>query len=178
TRRVAEERAEAAALVVEVERERPVGVEEVRLDEAEQEQLAQARDLRLHGERLAAAKQVVLRDLRLGDEVLDAREAGADLERAGRALGDLDVDLDELVGRAALGRHDDVLEEAERHDAALGDLEVRVVEQLALGDLHLAADHLVAGLGVAADVDALEVRALAARHLERQRDLALVEVDL
>ena len=71
--------------------------------------------------------------------------------------------------RAALGRDVDVLEEAERHDAALRDLEVRLVEQLALGDPHLAADHLVARLRVAADVDALEVGALAARDLEGQR---------
>src|SRR5262249_54884372 len=67
--RVAGEAAEAARLVVEVERERPLRVEQVRLDEAEQEQLAQARDLRLQREGLAAAEQVVLRDLRLRDEV-------------------------------------------------------------------------------------------------------------
>src|SRR6185312_16706241 len=104
TRRVAVVREEALAAVVDVEREVPVGVEEVRLDESREEQLAQARQLGLQRQRLTAAEQVVLRDLRLRDEVLDAGEPGADLERAGRPLGDLDVDLDELVGRTALGR--------------------------------------------------------------------------
>ena len=33
------------------------------------------------------------------DEVLDGREAGADLERAGGPLGDLEVDVD-AIGRA------------------------------------------------------------------------------
>jgi len=114
----------------------------------------------------------------LRDEVLDGGEARADLERTGRTLADLDVHLDELVGAATLGRDHDVLEEAERGDAALGDLEVRVVEHLAFRDLHLAADHLVASLGVTANVDALEVRALSTRDLEGQVDAAVREIDL
>ena len=86
--RVARERAEAAALVVEVERERPLGVEEVRLDEPEQEQLRRLDICACSASVSAAAEQVVLRDLRLRDEVLDRRETRADLERAGRALGE------------------------------------------------------------------------------------------
>ena len=69
-------------------------VEEVRLEEADVDELPEAGDLRLQGERLAVAEEVRLLDLRGGDEVLDAREAGADLERAGRPLGDLEVDVD------------------------------------------------------------------------------------
>ena len=165
TRCVAVERAEAAALVVEVERERPLRVEEVRLEEAQRGTAGGASEI------CACSASVWPRPNRLfcgicacAMKFSTRREAGADLERAGRALGDLDVDVDELVGAAALGRDVDVLEEAERHDAALADLEVRLVEELALGDLHLAADDLVARLRVAADVDALEVGALAARR--------------
>ena len=121
---------------------------------------------------LAVAEQVRLLDLRRGDEVLDAREAGADLERAGRALADLDVDVHLVGRRALLGRDVDALEVAERRDAAPRLLELRLAEELAFGDLHLATDHLVARLRVAADLDALEMHERAA--LDRHDHVDLV----
>src|SRR5207302_1344462 len=113
-----------AKLVVQVRRHREIGIEEVRLEESDVDELAQAGDLGLQREALAVAEEVCLLDLRGENEVLDRREAGPDLERAGRAFADLDVDVDP-VGRAAFfGRDVDPLEIPERGDEALGRLEL------------------------------------------------------
>ena len=161
-----------AQLVVEVDARAERTVEQVRLEEPQVHELAEAADLRLQRERLAVAEQVRLLDLRGSDEVLDAREARADLERAGRTFADLDVDVHPVGCRALLGRDVDALEVAERRDAASRFLEQRLAEEVALGDLHLATDHLVARLRVAADLDALEVHERAA--LDRNDDVDLV----
>ena len=175
-RRRAPVRAQAAGLVVELGAERPPAVEEVRIDEVQREQPAHARQLDLARQRLAAAEQVLHRDLALHDERLHRREPGAGRERAGRALADLELDVDAVLGAAPAGRDRDGFEVAERHHALPRSLEVGRAEQLALGDLELAADHLVAGLRVAADRDALDQRALAAHDLEVDRDPVVREV--
>ena len=84
-----------------------------------------------------------------------------------------------LIGIALLrlGRQLDLLEEAERLHQALRAIEPRLVVELALVDAQLAADDLVARLGVAADVDAPEVDLVALLHLEGDVDGALVGVD-
>src|SRR4029077_20341037 len=61
--RAAHEREQELILAEQVEAERPLGVEEVEVLELQQEQLAQAGQLRLQGQQLAAPEQVVLRDL-------------------------------------------------------------------------------------------------------------------
>ncbi len=55
-----------------------------------------------------------------------------------------------------------LLEEAERVDAVLRALELEAVEGIALRQADLAADHLVLGLGVAVDLDALDIGRCAA----------------
>ena len=126
---------------------------------------------------LPAPEEVVLRDLRLGDEVLDRREAGADLEGAGRALGDLDVDLHHVVGRTAARGDVDLLEVSQGVHAPLRIVERRLAVGLALDDAQLAPDDLVAGLGVAVDVDPLEVDQLSLLNLEGHVDGAGLLVD-
>ena len=64
----------------------------------------------------------------------------------------------------------DRLEEAERGDALLAAAHAAAGEQLALVDAQLAADDLVAGLGVADDVDALDVDLLALLDVEGEVD--------
>ena len=96
--RVAERERAAERLAREVREDEQVVVElDATIDQSEsrkygskkrmRDELSEPGDLRLQGERLPVAEQVRLLDLRGGDEVLDAREAGADLERAGGPLG-------------------------------------------------------------------------------------------
>ncbi len=146
-----------AQLVEQVDAGRELAVEEVGLEEAQVDQLSQAADLRLQRQALPVAEQVRLLHLRGGDEALDTGEARADLEGTGGALGDLDVDVHLVGGRALLLRDVHALEIAERGDALARLVEQRLAVLVALGDLHLAADDLVAGLGVAADLDAFEM---------------------
>jgi hypothetical protein len=75
-----------AELVVQAERGGVRAVEEVRLVQAQIDLLTEPGDLRLEREGLAVALQVGLLHLRRRDEVLDAREARADLEGAGGLL--------------------------------------------------------------------------------------------
>ena len=95
-----------------------------------------------------------------------------------RFLGDLDVDVD-AVGRGAfLGGDVDALEVTERGDELFGGLELGLAEEAAFGDLHFAADDLVAGLGVAADLDAIEVDGRSAPDGDDDVHLLLVGVEL
>src|SRR5690606_15502461 len=143
-------------LVVQIHVGAEPAVEEVRLVEAEIDELANPAELRLQREALPVAEQVGLLDLRRCDEVLEARKARADLERPGRLLHHLDVDVHPIERRTLLGRDVDALEVAERRDAPAGAVEARLAERLAFGDFELAADHLVARLRVAAHLDAPE----------------------
>src|SRR5262249_47020887 len=139
---------------------------------------AQRRDLRLQRERLPVSEQVRLLDLRRRDEVLDRREARADLERARGPLGDLEVDVDALGRRALLRRDVDALEVTERDDAALAVFELRLREELTLLDFHFATEHLVARLRVALDLDALDVHERTAADRHDDVDLALHRIEL
>ena len=61
---------------------------------------------------------------------------------------------------------------------SLAVLEARLAEELALLDLHLAADDLVARLGVSLDLDALEVDGRPALDGNDDVDLAVHRVEL
>src|SRR5207253_2279883 len=132
----------------------------------------------LFGERLAVAEQVRLLDLRRRDEVLDRREAGADLEGSRWSFGDLEVDVDRLGRRALLGRDVDALEVTERDDAALAVLELRLGEEVAFLDLHLATEDLVARLRVALHLDALDVDERSAADRDDDVDLLVDRIEL
>src|SRR5690606_27495514 len=138
-----------AELIVQIHVGAEAAVEEVRLVEAKIDELANAAELRLEREALPVSEQVGLLHLSGGDEVLEAREASADLERAGGLLDHLHVDVHAVERRPLLRRDVDALEVAEGRDAPARAVEARLAERLALGDLELAADHLVARLRVA-----------------------------
>src|SRR3546814_11052508 len=75
-------------------------------------------------------------------------------------LAFLDIGLQqEPVGRraGALLDLELVLEEAERVDAVLRALDLEAVERVALGKPHLTPNHLVLRVGVAVDVDPLDI---------------------
>ena len=91
----------------------------------------------------------------------DGRVAAGDRERAGRLILDVDVDDHAVRRRARLVRDADLLEVAEIVQPALGAIDEHLVVGVALADIELAADDVVARAGVAADVDALDVDARA-----------------
>ena len=157
---VAEEVEAVEIAPVEVEADRDVAVEQIGLGEAELDRLGIARIIDRGAQLLAAAHEVALLDRQVDEEALEARKAGRQLELAGRPLLDLDAEHDP-VGRRALLLLDlqILLEEAERLDAVARAADADVVERIALGEAELAADHLVAGGGVAGDVDPLDIDA-------------------
>ena len=108
--------------------------------------------------------------LRGEDEVLHVGEAEAHLEGAGGLLLHLDLHDHQILAAAGLVGDLHRLEEAERGDALLAAAHAGAVEELALVDAQLAADHLVAGLGVADDVDALDGDLLALLDVEGEVD--------
>ncbi len=64
----------------------------------------------------------------------------------------------------------DVLEEAQGADVVARAVDQGAVVGVALGQVHLAADDVVQGAGVAGHVDALDVDARAFVHLEHHVD--------
>src|SRR5690606_34608127 len=169
---------EDAQLVEQVDAGAEAALEEVGLDHPQVDELTEPGDLRLQRQALPVAEQVGLLDLRGGDEVLDAGEAGADLEGARRLLGDVDVDVHPVRGRALLRGEVHAAEVTEGRDAASRALQERLAEATALHDLHLPPDHSIAGLGVAPDLDALEAHDGAAHHGDDEVDLVGLRIDL
>ena len=104
------------------------------------------------------------------------RVAGADRELAGRLVDDVD-DEDDLVGFGAGRRRDfDAAKEIKRFQALLGALDQDLVEGVALADVELAADDVVARAGVAADLDALDIGARTLIDRVDDRDRVVLEV--
>ncbi len=68
------------------------------------------------------------------------------------------------------------LEEIEILQAALGAIDQRAVIGIALGDIEFAADDVVAGAGIAADVDALDVGSRALVDGEGDRNGMRLEI--
>ncbi len=83
-----------------------------------------------------------------------------------------------IVVVALLGGDVDALEVAERGDAPLAALQLGLAEEVLLGDLHLAADDAVAGLGVAADLDPAVFHRLATLDRHDDVDLLLLGIEL
>lgn len=93
------------------------------------------------------------------------------MNHATRIILDVDVDDHPVRRRARLVGEADLLEEAEAVQAALGPVDQHAVVGIALGQVELAADDVVAGTGVAADVDALDVDARAVLDHEAEGHL-------
>jgi hypothetical protein len=109
---------------------------------------------------------------------LERAEARADLERAGRALADLDVH-DDAIGRGAfLFAQLDALEVAELLDLCAALLGERLAVELALDEPHLAPDDAVPRLRVAEDVDALDAHERAAADDDRHVHDAAIHVEV
>src|SRR5207248_6574417 len=134
----AAEHGEEQLAPVEIDGGGPGGIEEVRVEVAELEQLADAGDLQAQARRVPVAEEVVLRELGLAEEALPAREPETDLEGAGELLLDRHLDDHLVVGRAPAGIDLDRVEETERGDALLGEPDPGAAVEVALTDAHLA----------------------------------------
>src|SRR5438067_6399433 len=153
-------------------------VAEVRLGEGEDDVAPDRADVAGELEPLAAAEEVVLDDARVEEELVGRAEAGARAEGAGLRLLHVHHHLHAVVLAGAPGGDVDALEEAEalQRLAALAQLAGR--EELLLLEAHLAADHLVARLGVAGHLDAVHHHRLAALDLVGDVDPLLLRAHL
>ena len=110
------------------------------------------------------------------DESVGGRVAAGDREFTGRLFFNIDVDDDTIGRRARLIGDLDGLEIVEVLQAALGAVDQRAVIGITLAEIEFAADHIVAGARVAADVDALDIGARAFLDDKRQIDGLGLEV--
>src|SRR6185437_6177395 len=144
--------------------------EQIRLDER---QLNAARVLTvLHGHtaQLAAAEQVAFGHADFGEETVGCRIATANGEFSGRYFFHIDVHDDTVGRRAGLAGDLDRFEEIEVFQPALGAVDQRLIVGIALADIELAADHIIAGTRIAANIDALDVGAHALLDHESKID--------
>ena len=110
---------------------------------------------------IAGAVEIAVAELDLGQQAVGRRVAAGDEEVAGRLVDRLDVEHDAIRRRARLGRDLDGLEVVQVLQPPLGAVDQGLVVGIAFGEFELAADHVVAGAGVAVDVDALDIGPLA-----------------
>src|SRR5690606_30120305 len=153
---------EDAQLVEQVDAGAEAALEEVGLDHPQVDELTEPGDLRLQRQALPVAEQVGLLDLRGGDEVLDAGEAGGDLDGARRLYGCVGWHVQPVRRRALLRRSVAAAAVPVVRDAAPRPLQERVAEPTALQALRLPPDHSIASHGVAPDLEAVEAHAGAA----------------
>ena len=117
-----------------------------------------------------ASEQVALRDADLCQESVGGRIAAGDGELAGRLLFEVDVENDSIGSRAGFGRDLDALEVVEVLQAPLGAVDQHAIIRIALRDIELAPDHVVACARIAADIDSFDVDALSLRDGEDEID--------
>src|SRR5207253_620148 len=131
---------------------RGAAAEEIRLDVTD----ARGLDVFAVGHRSlhapAGPHQVALAHAHFGDQPVDRGIAAGNREVAGELLLHVDVEDDAVGGRARLLGDLDALEVIQVLQAPLGAIDQHLVEGVALGDLELAPDHVLAGARVAANV--------------------------
>ena len=175
-RRLLRERADVVDRPVEdVDAAGDRAVEQVRLAERQLVVLVALAGQHRHRQRFALAEKIRRLERELGEGALELRHAGAERQLVAVLLlelqGDVDlvllarrlVDLDVLV---ALER----LEVAELIEVLDALLERLGVEDAALDQLHLAADHVVVRGAVAEEGDAVDEVLLALLHVHRHVD--------
>src|SRR5690606_8941747 len=152
---------------------------EIGVKEAEGQSSLVGRAVGAEADPVTGTEEVVLADRAAEDQTgaLGKTEAGG--HRAGRLLFHGVVDVDQVIGagyRYGLDVH--FLEEAQALETHLG-----LVDQVGRGPAafhlaHFPTQHFVVGLGIAAEVDAVHVGALAGVHHEGDIDSAVFFVDL
>ncbi len=133
----------------------------------------------LERQRVARAKQVLLRDAATQHKAFGARIAGTDLNVAGRALFYSDIDVDLVRSRRNRRRIDgDRFEKTQAIDPVARQPDPIRIEPRTFVLPHFAPYHLVARAIVAGDVDAAHVDAPARVDDDRKCHLALFAIGL
>ena len=125
---------------------------------------------------LAAAHEVAVGNADLGEETVGGGVAARDGELAGRHFLDVDIDDDPVGCRARLVGDLYRLEIVQVLQPALGAVDQRAIIGIALADIEFAADHVVAGAGIAENIDALDIGARAFLDHENEIDDLLLKV--
>ena len=116
-------------------------------------------DGRLHG--IAGAVEIAVADLDFGEPAVGGRITAGDEEVAGRLVDRLDIE-DHTVGRRPRPRRDlDGLEVVQVLQPPLGAVDQDLVIGIALTEIELATNHVVARAAVAVDLDAFDIGSLA-----------------
>src|SRR5579885_3459970 len=143
-------------VVEELEADAQRDVEKPRLDVADREILKEKSNLGIQNQRFTPAEQVRISQREVAKDARVAVHAAGQLQRGGVPFGDVYVQVD-LVGlRGRLGGDADLVEESQPVQPHLGfPYRLRRIRLLLL-NLHLAANYLVRGLGVAGDDDPVD----------------------
>ena len=149
---------------------RDILVEKIRLREADIDLLRAEREHGAEPQVLAAAEEISLADVHIGQRAVGGGKAEPERQLAGRLLLDIDNDDGAVRRRSRRVGDLDLLEEAEILDALLRTLHASGVERVALDEAELAADHLVQRADVAGDVDPLDVDARPFLHAKNDID--------
>lgn len=151
--------------MVEIDAELEFALEEPRLDEGDDIVLPLGAEGGAGAEFLAGPGEVPwLEEIEVGltdfdeaDQTVDGAEAGADRHVAGVLLFDVDDEVLAVGNVGRLGLSLDLLEEVQALEPMFAQLDLDVVVSLAGGDGQFAADDFVLGLGVAPNLDLLDV---------------------
>ena len=112
----------------------------------------------VEGHPLAGAEDVVLRHVGVEDDALQLRVTDAGHDVAGGFLGDVVVDVDLVRGAGYGGRfHIDLLEVTQPLQSGLGAFDLGAGGPGGFHLAHLPAQHLITGLGIAAEIDAPDI---------------------
>ena len=132
-------------------------VEEPGFDEGEVVECGAGAEACLEAQGLSPAEEVLLGDLGRNDGMIQGAVSGADAEHARRFFLDADVDIRQGFIGALLGLEIDLLEIAQPVQGHVAVLQFGPAVEIPFDHGELAADDLVARLGVAGDVDPVEI---------------------
>ena len=118
-------------------------------------------ELDRQADELAAAHEIGFLHRNFANHAFGRRIAAGDRERAGRLILDRDHDDDTVGRRTRLVGDRHFLEVTEIVQPPFGTIDDRLVIGVALADIELAADDVVTGARIAANVDSLDVDARA-----------------
>src|SRR5450830_1725245 len=130
-------------------------------------------------DRVTTTEGIFLRDRTGQAELVGLRETGTDHDVTGRLFFDLHVDID-LIGAIRHFRRFDrnFLEIAEAVNAVTRELDAFAVVPRVFKLTEFAADHFIAGLGVAGNIDVTHIHALARIDHDREGYFLLVAINV
>ena len=162
--------------LIQVEAERDAVVEQIRFDER---QRITTGILAVGHRRLGvqtSTKEVTFGNADFRERTVRRRVTARYREVAGGFFFEVDDQNHTVAGGAGLGDDLHVFEEVEVLQSPFGAIDQRAVIGVAFGKIEFTANHIVAGAGVAADIDALDIGSRTFIHGESDRNGVLLEI--